>query len=137
MSTLKSPHVAKISQKYYTWKTTKRCNAHVNDFNKLKNGWNTSFTWNFNIQTSIPSYQFVAFCFLSLYGEEAHFIFIAFKLHWILNIIGNIFDFLGKLLMSQIDRFCTSKTVQIFVNAYNREFLVVVIFHCALLLTTN
>ena len=83
------------------------------------------------------SYQFVNFCFLSLYGEEAQFIFIAFKLHCIWNIIGNILDFLGKLLMSQIDRFCTSKTVQIFVNAYNREFLVVVIFHCALLLTTN
>ena len=77
------------------------------------------------------------FCFLLLYGKEAHFIFIAFKLHCIWNIIGNILDFLGKLLMSQIDRFCTSKIVQTFVNAYNREFLVVVIFHCALLLTTN
>ena len=77
------------------------------------------------------------FCFLLLYGKEAHFIFIAFKLHCIWNIIGNILDFLGKLLMSQIDRFCTFKTVKSFVNAYNREFLVVVIFHCALLLTTN
>ena len=71
----------------------------------------------------LPLISLSLFLFLLLYGKEDHFIFIAFKLHCIWNIIGNILDFLGKLRMSQIDRFCTSKTVQTFVNAYNRKFV--------------
>ena len=117
--------------------STKRCNAHVNDFNKLKMDKIQVLPETLISRQRFSLISLSFFCLLLLYGKEAHLIFIAFKLLCIWNIIGNILDFLGKLLMSQIDRFCTSKTVQIFVNAYNREFLVVVIFHCALLLTTN